>query len=95
MENETFYYQNKLKCLFLLSFWFNLFFFLVCYGGTPLCFPVVAILLRLPRDVSPPKDWWDFLFRQRARVSATSFASRNLGDGKNLQGFGTQIIIKL
>ena len=67
--------------------------------GSPLC-----LLSRgLPKDVSPPKDWWDFLFPPtrarafiaRARVGVTQFASRNLGDGKYLEGFGTQMIIKL
>ena len=105
-------FNFKMNWDLLFCFLFGLIdFFFVCHGGSlvvprcrsPLYFTVVLTFGGLPRDVSPPKDWWDFLFpppraralNARARVSVTQFASRNLGDGIYLEGFGRQMIIKL
>ena len=64
------------------------FFFWVRYGGSPLCFPVVVVMLRLPRDIPPPKAWWHSLF---ARVRALAELQSPRFRDENLQGFGTKI----
>ena len=51
--------------------------------------PAVVVMLRLPRDIPPPKAWWHSLFRQRARALAELQSPRFRDD--NLQGFGTNI----
>ena len=95
-------FNFKMNWNLLFCFLFHFLFLGARHGGSlvvPRCGSPLCLLSRgLPKDVSPPKDWWDFLFpptRARARVDVIQFASRNLGDGKYLEGFGTQMIIKL
>ena len=68
-------FQFQDDSIFCLALLFGLIdFFLVRHGGSPLCFPVVVVMLRLPRDIPPPKAWWHSLFRQRARAFALASA---------------------
>ena len=106
VQDETFQFQDELRSFILLSFWFDWFFFCLprwfpC--GSPVWFPVVFHRSAYCREGSPgtflpPKTGGTFFFpptRARAYCSVTQFASRNLGDGKYLEGFGRQMIIKL
>ena len=99
-------FNFKMNWDLLFCFLFGLIdFFFVCHGGSlvvprcgsPLCFTVVLTVARAPQGRFSPQRLVGLPFsaNARARVGVTQFASRNLGDGKYLEGFGRQMIIKL
>ena len=105
-QDETFQFQDELKSFILLSVSFSFFGgsprWFPC--GSPLWLPVVLTVARAPQGRFSPQRLVGLpfstnararVYRARLRVGVTQFASRNLGDGKYLEGFGTQMIIKL